>query len=75
MYHDWRNSSVNEVRRLVMPSVRRVFPCTEARLRTNESFRLRHDPDHLYYYLIIEELPIVDMVLDVPLDPIHLGVT
>ena len=64
--------SASEVRRLVSPRGRRVFPCTSALLRTNESFRLRHDPDHHNYYSIIEEIELVDMVLDFPSDPMHL---
>ena len=49
-----------------------MFPCTSALLRTNESFRLRHDPDHHNYYSIIEEIELVDMVLDFPSDSMHL---
>lgn len=64
--------SANEIRRLIAPKGRRVFPCTAAARRTNESFRERHDEDHHNYYSCIEELPIVDMVLDVPVDPMHL---
>ena len=48
------------------------FPCTSAALRTNQSFRDRYDIDHHNYYSCIEELETVDMVLDVPVDPMHL---
>ncbi len=62
----------SEMRRFVSPRGRRVFPCTTATLRTNESFRERHDEAHHNYYSCIEELETVDMVLDVPVDPMHL---
>ena len=64
--------SASEIRRLVSPRGRRVFPCTSAALRTNQSFRDRYDIDHHNYYSCIEELETVDMVLDVPVDPMHL---
>ncbi|KAI9552634.1 hypothetical protein GHT06_020505 [Daphnia sinensis] len=48
-----------------------VFPSVNAPLRTDESFRERFDPDHHNNYSCLEELN-VDMVLDFPLDPMHL---
>ena len=59
------------------PKGRVVFLETDARLRTDLSFRLREDQGHHNYDSIIEQLK-VDMVRDAPLDPMHLvylGVT
>lgn len=62
----------SELRRLVRPKGRVVFPCVAAPRRDNESFRQRDDPEHHNYYSIIEELELVDMVNDFPVDPMHL---
>lgn len=62
----------SEIRRLVRPKGRVVFPYLAAPLRDDESFRQREDPDHHNYYSIVEELVSVDMVYDFPVDPMHL---
>ena len=41
-------------------------------LRSNESFRNKTHPDHHQTRSIIENLTYFDMMLDVPLDPMHL---
>ena len=48
-----------------------VYPSTACALRTDESFRDWFDPEHHNSYSCLEELEI-DMVLDFPLDPMHL---
>ncbi|KZS04651.1 Uncharacterized protein APZ42_032358 [Daphnia magna] len=62
----------SEIRRLVRPKGRVVFPYLAAPLRDDESFRQRGDPDHHNFYSIVEELVSVDMVYDFPVDPMHL---
>jgi hypothetical protein len=62
----------SELRRLVRPKGRVVFPGVTAPLRDDDSFRQREDPDHHNYYSIIEELEPIDMVHDFPVDPMHL---
>ncbi len=54
----------------VRPKGRIVYPSTTCALRTDESFRERFDPEHHNSYSCLEELEI-DMVLDLPLDPMH----
>lgn len=48
-----------------------VFLNLNAQLRTDESFRSKRDEDHHHGTSILEDLDI-DMVKDVPLDPMHL---
>ena len=62
----------SELRRLVRPKGRVVFPGVTAPLRDDDSFRQREDPDHHNYYSIIEELEPIDMVYDFPVDSMHL---
>ena len=62
----------SEIRNQVQPKGRRVFPCISSALRTDYSFRKRHDQDHHNYYSCLEDIKILDMVLDIPLDPMHL---
>jgi hypothetical protein len=60
-----------EINLRTRPKGRVVFLETDSELRTNLSFRSRADPGHHNNYSIIEELPL-NMVRDVPLDPMHL---
>lgn len=48
-----------------------VFPERDSRLRTNQSFREKKQEEHHVGVSILEELDI-DMVDDVPIDPMHL---
>lgn len=58
--------------RFLRPTGRIVYLSTTAPLRTNYSFRGRTDPEHHKFYIILEELEILDVVLDFPSDPMHL---
>ena len=49
-----------------------LFLDTNSELRTNDSFRMKLDPDHHIGTTVLEEIPSLDMIQSFPLDYIHL---
>ncbi|EFX77830.1 hypothetical protein DAPPUDRAFT_105781 [Daphnia pulex] len=62
----------SELRRQVRPKGRVVFSCLAAPRRDK---RQRDDPEHHNNYSIIEELELVDIFNDFPVDPMHYHAT